>query len=79
MSLAGRLCWSRGEGKGSASRVIPGCALAQARNHTPGVRVQDNQRHDQTELQGLWILRCPIAHHSSRFARPGMTGMERGR
>src|ERR1700743_1458053 len=24
-------------------------------------------------LQGVWILRCAIAHRSSRYARPGMT------
>src|SRR5665213_3993728 len=24
-------------------------------------------------MPGLWILKCAIAHHSSRFARPGMT------
>ncbi len=26
----------------------------------------------------LWILRCAIAHHSSRSARPGMTKLHPG-
>ena len=41
--------------------VIPGRALARARNPLA------------CKLAVKWILRCAIAHHSSCFARPGMT------
>ncbi|WP_143198374.1 hypothetical protein [Bradyrhizobium sp. AS23.2] len=46
----------------AATSVIPGRATWRE----PGI-------HPATSLAARWILGCAIAHHSSRFARPGMT------
>src|SRR5438445_9092287 len=61
-----RLRWPRGAAASfilDSHAVVPDCA--------PFARKSGTHNPEWW----LWILRCAIAHHSSPFRRPGMTGL----
>src|SRR5437899_808034 len=61
-------------GRGYYRREWPGQARYRPKlSFRDGAQAPDPESRSWLAQDNLWILRCATAHHSSRFARPGMT------